>query len=299
MSPVNKVTKSIIILLFSAMTTGLAESQEVQAEKLKDQVPAVKEKNESKHSLYGGAGFGNNMIYLGSALSGNQPFYTGTLTYGYNDKFYLSTSASHLSVFDPFISFATFSASYSHDFNSWLDASANLSRYQVNSTLTDTLFNSFFYGNLSVGADWKILYTNISLGGVIAESSGLYLQVRNSRYFSTKAFFNKKVYLSFDPYVNLMLGNLTSTKTSSGTVVGVSAPFKSSSKSSGQHSASSTVTNYFGLMEVDFGLTVAINAGNFIIEAEPGYVLPGYDTETASISPEGFTLFINLYFKIF
>lgn len=250
----------------------------------------------SKHSLITGIGFSNNMIYMGSNLSQDKPLYTGSVTYGFKDEFFVSVSGNHLAAFDPLLAFSVFSLSYNHDFSSWLDASASVSRYQVNSELADTLFSNFFYGNLAVGIDWNILYTNISVGGIFSEGSSAYFQLKNSRYFETGKFFKDKVYISFDPYINMLAGTLTKTVTADGTVIGVSQPFKTSKSGSGQHSSSSS-TDFFSLMEVDFGVPMALNAGRMTFEAEPGYLLPAYEDSDDS-SPKGFTLFLSLYLSI-
>ena len=256
-------------------------------------------KKTSVHSLYAGAGYGSNMIYMGSNVSADKPFYSGSLTYGFKDELFFSASSSHLSAFDPFIAFSTFTLSYNHDFNSWLDISLSASRYQVNSQLTDTLFNNFFYGSLAIGLDWKILYTSLSAGAVISESSSAYLNLRNSRYFQTPALSGGKAFFYFDPYVNLLFGTLTKTENADGTTVGVSAPFKTKNSSThgGGGGSSVKTTTYFSLMEADFGIPVGFTIGRLSIEAEPGYVLPAYSGSDIQ-SPEGFTLLLNMYFNI-
>lgn len=256
----------------------------------------VSPKNESPHSLYTGIGYSNNMIYMGSNISQDKPVYSGSITYGYKNELFASVSVNHLTAFDPLLAFSTFSFSYNHDFNPWIDISLSVSRYQVNSGLTDTLFNNFFYGNLALGLDWKILYTNLSVGGIFSESSNAYFQLKNSRYFETPKIMNGRAYFSFDPHVNLLFGTLTKTTTADGTSIGVSPPFRSP-KSSGQHSSATTST-FFSLMEVDLGIPVAFNTGNLTIEAEPGYILPTY-SDTSVQSPKGFTLFVNVNYKIF
>ena len=140
------------------------------------------------------------MVYMGSSISQDKPYFYGSLTYGFREQLYVSASSFHLSAFEPFLAFNTFGLTWSKTFNSWFDLSAGISRYQVNSDLTDTLFSSFTYGDLTLGFDWKILYTKLSAGGVFSESSGLYFQVRNSRYFQTPEFINDKAFISFDPY---------------------------------------------------------------------------------------------------
>ncbi|MCX6301336.1 MAG: hypothetical protein NTW82_04065 [Bacteroidia bacterium] len=251
----------------------------------------------SDHALYTSLGLGNNMVYMGSSISGDKPYYFGSLTYGFKEKLYASVSSFHLSAFDPFLAFNTFSLNYSHTVNSWFDLSAGVSRYQVNSELTDTLFNRFFYGDLTLGFDWKILYTKLSAGGVFSESSGLYLQMRNSRYFQTPQFFNDKAYISFDPNVNMLFGTLTETTTSSGTTTGVTQPF-SSKKSSGKNPSGTTTKEFFSLMEVDLGVPVAFNMGRVTVEVDPGFIIPLY-SDTDPLNPKGFSLLLSCYVKIF
>lgn len=282
-----------IILVISTVN---ASAQEISAEVPGKYNVISSDKNESPHSLYSGIGYSNNMIYMGSNISQDKPVYSGSITYGYKNELFASVSVNHLTAFDPFLAFSIFSLGYSHDFNSWLDISLSVSRYQVNNKLTDTLFNNFFYGNLALGLDWKILYTNLSAGGIFSESSNAYFQLKNSRYFETPKFMNDKAYVSFDPYVNLLFGTLTKTTTAEGTSIGVSPPFRST-KPAGQHSSATTST-FFGLMEVVLGIPVAFSTGRLTIEADPGYVFPAY-SDTRVQSPKGFTLFLNVNYKIF
>jgi len=258
----------------------------------------AQEEAPSTHALYGGLGLGNNMVYMGSSISGDKPYYYGSLTYGFKEQLYVSASSFHLSAFDPFLAFNTFGLTYSKTINSWFDLSAGISRYQVNSELTDTLFSSFFYGDLTLGFDWKLLYTKISTGGVFSESSGLYFQMRNSRYFQTPQFIKEKAYISFDPYVNMLFGTLTETTTADGTTVGVTQPF-SPKKTSGRGSGTSTTTReFFSLMEVDLGLPVAFNMGRVTVEADPGFIIPLY-SDTDPLNPKGFSFLLSCYVKIF
>ncbi len=252
-------------------------------------------KDQSSHSLYGGAGFTSNMVYMGTSISQDKPVYSGSLTYGFKDELFLSASTFHLSAFDPFLAFHALSLSYSHVVNSWFDYSAGISRYQVAPSLTDTLFSSFLYGNITLGFDWKILYSKVSLGGVLSEGTSGYLQLANSRYFETPHFIDDKAYFSFDPYINMLFGSLTRTKTSDGTVIGVSRPMGSGRSDS---NSSQSTTTFFGLMEIDMGVPVSFNMKRVTLEAEPGYILSLY-SDTELFNPEGFVLLINCYVKIF
>lgn len=245
---------------------------------------------ESKHSLFASAGLGYNMVYMGTSLSQDKPYYSGGLIYGFNNDLFASASTFHLDAYDPFLAFSTFSLIYNHTFNSWFDIALSASRYQVNKTLTDTLFSSFFYVDAALGFDWKILYTKISAGTILSESSSLYIQLRNSRYFETPSFMNGKAYFSFDPYVNMLFGTLTETKDGS-TVV--TPPFRGGKKGGGN---SAETTTKFSLMEIDLGIPISFNIGRFTIDAEPGYLIPLYSD--AASGSDGFLFTMGIYFKI-
>ncbi|MCU0455938.1 MAG: hypothetical protein MUE74_06515 [Bacteroidales bacterium] len=246
----------------------------------------------SRHSLYSMAGTGYNMVYMGTSLSQDKPYYSASLVYGFNSELFLSVSGFHLAAYDPFFSFSTYSLSYSHAFSSWFDISAGISGYQVNKILSDTLFTNFVYGDISLGFDWKILYTKISAGELFSGSNGTYFQLRNSRYFMTSELGRKKAWFSFDPYVNMLFGTLTETK--DGSLV-VSPPFGKGGSGGG---SSSETTSRFSLMELDFGLPVSFNIGKFTLDAEPGYVFPLYsDPSGPDIS--GFVFTLGLIFRIF
>jgi len=253
-----------------------------------------------RHSLYAGAGYGSNMIYLGSTISQNQPYGYGNITYGFKNQLYASVSAVHLSGTDPFLAFYIGALNYSRAINSWLDISAGLYRYQVPPSLSDTLFSNFTYGDLTLGFDWKLLYSKLSVGGLFSEENQAYFQFRNSRYFQTPEFFKGKANISFDPYANLLFGKLIKVETSSETSVVTTFPGRKWRQAYPSH-GSSTITSTserFGIMEVDFGLPVAFNTDFMTIEAELNYVLPLYNDPVYQ-SPKGFIFMLSGFFRIF
>jgi hypothetical protein len=251
----------------------------------------------SRHSLYTGMGYGSNMIYLGSTISQDQPFGYGSLTYGFNNEFFATVSAIHLSGLDPFVAFYTGSLSYSHVFNSWFDISTGLYRYQVAPSLADTLFSNFTYGDLTLGFDWRLIYSKISVGGLISDENRIFFQLRNSRYFQTPEIFNGKANISFDPYINLLFGTLIEVETITGTTVTISPPYRKW-RTDGQGTTSTVYSRKFGIMDIDFGLPVAINTDFMTIEAEAGYVLPVYEDPDFP-GTKGFILLLSGYFRIF
>lgn len=269
----------------------------------------------SPHALYTGIGYGSNMIYLGSTISGNQPFLYSAFTYGFKSEFYATASAIHLSNVDPFLAFYIGSINYKHIFNSWFDIAAGIYRYEITPSLEDTLFSSFTYGDFTLGIDWRLIYTKLSAGILLSNDNLSYFQIRNSRYFQTPEFFRGKVNISFDPYVNLLMGTLYKSETTTETFITTSStdqklrnnnPGNSNSTDTSNSSISSVtttstntaLTKTFGLMEVDFGFPVALNADRFTIEAEASYVLPLYN-DSFFPGPKGFVIMISGIFRIF
>jgi hypothetical protein len=102
----------------------------------------------------------------GSTISQNQSYSYGSISYGLGGEFYASISSVHLQGLDPFLSFHSGSLTYNHVFNSWFDISAGIYRYQVAPSLTETLFSNFTYGDLTLGFDWRLLYSKISAGAL-------------------------------------------------------------------------------------------------------------------------------------
>lgn len=257
-------------------------------------------------SFYAGGGYGSNMIYLGSTMSQDNPYGYASLSYGFHNKLFATVSAVHLSAADPLAAFYIGSLSYSHPFNNWFDISAGLYRYQVDPSLTDTLFGSFNYGDLTLGFDWNILYTKISAGALFSEESQGFYQIRNSRYFQTPEFFRGKANISLDPYVNLMFGTLTEVTSTDDTVLyySVSSPYRQwRNKGNGNPPGSTVNTTYsynnkFGLLEIDLGLPIDFNTDFMTIGVEPSYVIPLYD-DSYYPGAKGFVFSMSVIFRIF
>ena len=256
----------------------------------------------SSHALYSGGGYGSNMIYLGSTISQDHPYGYGSVSYGFKNELFASVSAVHLSGTNPFLAFYIGSLSYSHPFNDWFDISAGAYRYQVDPSLTDTLFISFTFGDVTLGFDWKLIYTKISAGGLFSDINRPFFQVRNSRYFQTPEFLRGKANFSFDPYVNLLAGTITEVESTSETsyYYSVSSPYRKW-RNKGHGSSTTTTFSYtdrFGLLEIDLGIPVAFNTDFMTIEAEPSYVIPLYN-DTYYPGAKGFIFQLSLFFRIF
>jgi hypothetical protein len=263
----------------------------------------------SGHAFYTGAGYGNNMIYMGSTISHNQPFGYTALSYGFNNEFYATVSAVHLSDVNPFMAFYAGSLNYNHVFNSWFDISTGVYRCQVPASLADTILRNFTYGDLTVGIDWKLIYSKISVGTLLSEENQTYFQIRNSRYFQTPEFSNKKFYISFDPYISLLLGPRYKIVSTSDTYL-LNSPVYQNLGSNSQNKITRPVTTAtaiainttysrdFGFKEIDFGLPVTFNSDRIAMEAEANYVLPLYN-DSYFPGPKGFIFSISCFFRIF
>ena len=283
----------VCCIMLQALFTDASAQVTADTSIVKDS-PVTVEKGKT-HALYAGAGFGSNMVYLGTTISDNNPFGYASVSYGFKDQLYLSATGYTLSGFTPFVAYYSLDLSFSHTFNSWFDIGLSLSRYNIAESLEDTLFSSFTYANATLGFDWRILYTQISTGGLFADDSWFYLQARNSRYFETPSFAGGKAFFSFDPYVNLIFGTIYTIETPEDTVTtfpghgGWQRPPQGSSGSYSQR---------FGLIEMDFGLPVAFSYDFFTFEVEPGYVLP-FNSDTDTGSAEGFIILLSAFFRIF
>jgi hypothetical protein len=252
----------------------------------------------SLHSFYGGAGYGSNMIYLGSSISENLPFEYASFAYGFKNSFYASVSGVHLNGLTPFGAFYIGSLSWNHTFNSWFDISADAYRYQVANSLADSLFSSFVYGSLTLGFDWRVLYTKISGGGLFSKENTAYFQIRNSRYFQTPDFLRGKADISFDPYINLLFGTLLKIETGTETVYTYPRPGRKWKFVNPSQATYSYLTKNFGLLEMDFGLPVAFNTDLMTVELEGDYVLPLHSTPDYP-GPKGFVFTLSAFFRIF
>lgn len=259
---------------------------------------------ESRHSLFTGLGYGSNMVYMGSSISGNQPFGYGSLIYGLDSKLYASFSSIHLSGLDPFFQLYSSAVSFSHVFNSWLDISSSATGYHVQEAIRDSLLSDFIYGEVTLGIDWRLLYTTISAGGLISNETSSYFQLKNSRYFKTPRFFREKAFISFNPYVNILFGTLTKTETTS-VITGITSTsssgrwgFGNQQSQSGQTTDYTTISKSFALLGIDFGIPVSINTGRFTFDTEIGYFLPTYN-DNLYPAPKGLVLTFGGTIRIF
>jgi hypothetical protein len=296
----NNCGKQNQIIIIMALIFALPSAAFCQADTLSMQTNNTSGKDKPSpdiHALYAGIGAGSNMIYLGTSISNNKPFYAASATYGYRNSLFVSASASHLYETTPYFAFYNLAINYSHTFNKWFDISADIAGYKTAEPLQDSLFSDFAYLNLATGFDWKLLYTRISFSGIISEENGFFLQVSNSRYFETPEFFNGKGLVYFNPDIDILFGNLISIETVSGSnKYGNAPPFSNAKKKPAN--SNETVKEKFGLIDFMFSIPVTFSYGRFSLEAEASYLLPVY-SDPYYPDPKGFTFYLNALVKIF
>lgn len=301
------VTTLFCMLMLTFSVNALSQTDTTYSILKADTIKLTSE--ESRHALYAGIGYGSNMFFMGSSISHNQPFGYTAISYGFNNEFSATVAAIHLPDVKPAMAFYTGSLNYNHTFNSWLDISTGIYRYQAPSSLADTLLSNMTYGDLTLGIDWRLIYSKISAGVLLSTEKQTYFQLRNSRYFKTAEFSRKKFYFSFDPYINLLIGSrykLTSTTET----YPISSPTGSSMGSNNQNTANTanpagtittsitTLSRDFGTMEIDFGIPVTFISDRISVEAEASYVLP-LQNDSYLPGPKGFVLTLGAFFRIF
>ena len=290
------VTIGCILIMQTFMTAMTAQDASLPASPAETPDTTAVRKT---HSFYAGTGYGNNLLYLGTTMSQDHGFGYASASYGLADKLYLSATGYTINGFSPFTAFYSLGISFNHAFNSWFDISTGLSHYTVAQSLRDTLFSNFTYGDATLGFDWRILYSRISVGGLFAGGGQFYLQTRHSRYFETPSFAREKAFFSFDPYVNVLFGKMATIETTGGTTETSVSPGYRPWRQNTQGTTPGTVySEDFGLMEINFGIPVAFSYDFFTLEIEPGYVIPFYSEEGSS-GTKGFLMLASLFFRIF
>jgi len=282
-----QLLKIIITLLFTAGFQWLPQVINAQETYQTESASSV-QKPESKHALYSGFGYGSNMLFSAISLSSNQPYLSTDLLYSFNKRWTASATIYNLPGIEPAIAFYDFSIGYRHTFNSYLDAGVSFSSYSTAKKLQDEYFGNFNYLTISGGLDWRILYTQLIYSSMFKDQSSGYLQIKNSHFFSTPYLFKKKGYFTFDPSVNMVVGD----KYSSQVVI--------TQTGMGNNSPITETTIYkssFGLLDMEFSLPMGFNFGKTTFEMEPLYYLPIYEDPDFP-AKKGLFLFINLYLKI-
>jgi hypothetical protein len=244
------------------------------------------------HQFFAGTGFGSNLIYYGTSVSGNQPYFSGELIYSWKGGIWAGAGFFHLPGEQPFISFLDLSAGYTHVFNKVFDAGASISQYHGSQTLENTLYSDYTFISGSLGIDWLVLYTSFIPGWLLAEENSFYLLVKNSHYFRTANLGSKPAFFSFNPGISFMFGTYAYMRQirrpGAGNGPGFGNPI---------NPIQPEVREDFRLLDLQFSVPVTINANRLSIELEPAYFI-NFIEDQNNDSGGHFFFTIGLFFKI-
>jgi hypothetical protein len=133
--------------------------------------------------------------------------------------------------------------------------------------------------------------------GILSDVTKGYIEIANSRYFQTPEFFRGNAFISFNPDISLLSGEIIKVETVTGVKrYGLSPPFRHYKKN--PLSPTDTYTSRFGLIDFEFSFPVTFNYKNVSIEAEPCYILPAYKNPGYP-APKGFSVYLSAYVRIF
>jgi len=261
-------------------------------------VPPVSNKNDA-HQLFAGTGYGSNLIYYGTSISENQPYFSGELIYAWEGGLWAGAGFFHLPGEQPFVSFVDLSAGYSYVFNKVFDAGLAISQYHSSQSFDTTLLQNFTFLSANLGVDLKFLFTKITPGWLIANESNFYLLWDNSYFLKTPELGPKGSYFSFNPAVSFMFGSYAYLsyfyyRYGGGGVGG-------GGQGPGQGGPGMPLIEEredFRLLDMQFSIPVAFYSGRISLEAEPAYFINFIEDENGNTSKR-FFFTLGVYYKIF
>jgi hypothetical protein len=285
---------AIILLLQSKINAG---NPEFNLQDTASQT-VITQSASSKHSLFAGTGYGSNLLFAGSSISANKGFLSADILYSFMGSLWASGVAYNIPGIDVNIPMYDLSAGYNHTFNDWFDASLSLSGYLTHQGVRDDLYNSFAYLRMAIGFDWMLLYTRASMGKILEENSGVYINIRNSRYMRTPKFGASGNYISFDPSLNFLIGNYSQlqTITTPQRPGGIIRPGRPGSGQ--EENTEYEIVDTYKVMQAELSLPISFYFYDFIFDAEPLYLIPVLKDENY-ISPKGFHFFFNITYRLF
>jgi hypothetical protein len=245
-----------------------------------------------QHMLFMGTGFGNDLLFDATSLSSNQPFISADISYVYKGKWSASIAAYNMPQREILIPMVDFSLGFSHVFNDKFDVAVAISSYQTATAVKDELHDSFSFFRIRGGYDWYWLYTRLSAGSIIGPEAGLYLYLRNSRYFRSGDLGKSGNHFSFDPNINMVFGNRIEY------IELESTPINRPGRSPGNTNITYDQQNNFSALKMEFSIPTSFYFYDLTLEAEPLYLIPINKKETEG-SAGGFYFFLNLYYRIF
>ncbi len=247
------------------------------------------------HSVFLGTGFGNDLLYTGSTLTDNSSFLSADIMYSYKGKLWTSATIYNLPYWGVNFPLIDASLGYNHVFNDHFDVGGSVSHYHSSGSVKEELYDSFTYFRLSGGFDWYWLYSKLTYGRILAEETGSYFYFRNSRYFRTSSWGKSKSYISFDPNINLLLGNYTQISPSTRPRPG--NPNSPGQGGPGINPVNGDSSSQFMLLQTQISIPISFYIHNFTFNAEPLLLLPNTSNEQ-NPNAKGFYFFANVSYRI-
>ncbi len=277
------------LLILSLHSGQLAHAMQVSPDTSNTQTPA--------HQFYTGVGYGSNLIYYGTSVSGNQPYYSAELLYAWNGGIWAGAGLFHLPGNQPFFSFVDLSAGYNYVFNKVFDAGISISQYFGGESLDTTFYSNYTFLSANLGIDWVVAYTSVSPGWLVAEDNSFYLMIENSRYFRTPILGKKGNYFTFNPGVSFMFGSyawLTQMRRQGGGGGG-QGPGPGGTKTF--YYTTTELREDFRLLDLQVGIPIAFNTKRLSLEFEPAYFFNFIEDENGEKSGQ-FYFTAGIFLKI-
>jgi hypothetical protein len=284
-----------VLVIFLLATNVLANNSVVCALDTANQTSPANVVS-SKHSIFLGTGYGSNLLFAGSSISANKGFLSADILYSFMGNLWASAVAYNIPGIEVNIPMYDLSAGYNHTFNDWFDASLSLSGYLTHQGIRDDLYNSFAYLRMALGFDWMLLYTRASMGKILEENSGVYINIRNSRYMRTPKFGASGNYISFDPSLNFLIGNYSQLQA----ITNPQRPggFVRPGRPGNDQEVNYEIVDSYKMMQAEVSFPISFYFYDFIFDAEPLYLIPIFKDENY-VSPKGFHFFFNITYRLF
>jgi hypothetical protein len=249
---------------------------------------------EQAHQFFAGAGYGSDLIYYGTSVSGNQPYFSGELLYAWEKGLWAAAGFYHLPDQDPFFSFVDLSVGYSYVFNKVFDAGISVSQYHGGESIDTTLYANYTFLAANAGIDWMLLYTTFTPGWLLAEENSFYLMVDNTHFFRTPAFGKKDCYFSFNPGISFLFGSYAWLRQYGRQGGGGQGPGPGGNRNI---YTTTVIEEDFRLLDMQLSIPVEFYLDRLSIEFEPAYFLNFIGDENGDTEGR-FFFTLGLYYKI-
>ena len=279
------LTHCLLTLLFIGFQGGYAQTH-VPNENFDNQAAA--------HQFFAGAGYGSNLIYYGTSVSGDQPYFSAEMIYAWDKGFWASAGLFHLPDQEPFFSFTDFSTGFASVFNETFDAGISASFYHMEESIDTAFYSDYIFLGANLGIDWLVLYTTIMPGWLLAKENSFYLVVDNTHFFRTPAFGKREAYLTLNPGISFLFGSYAWLRQYRRQGSGGQGPGYGGTLNK---TTTTTAEVEFRLLDLQLSIPIEFFLGRFSLEFEPAYFF-NFVQEINQETEERFFFTLGLYYKI-